>query len=53
MTVKELIKELRQFDGKLEVRVVDRNEGWDDSIYAVVEDTYGIDSDTQMAILLN
>lgn len=53
MTVRQLIEELQEFDGDLEVRVVDRNAGWDDSIYAVVGETYGIDSDTQMAILLN
>lgn len=53
MTVGELRRELSQYDDSLEVRVVDRIDGWSDSIYMLLPDTYGIDSEKQMAICLN
>lgn len=53
MTVGELRAELALYDDNLEVRVVDRAAGWNDSIYMLLPDTYGIDSEKQMAICLN
>lgn len=52
MNVGELIKELESYDPNLEVRIVNRSEGWDDPIFMVVPDTYGL-SDAQMGICIN
>lgn len=52
MTVKELIMELESYAPNLEVRIVNRTEGWDDPIFVVLPDTYGL-SDTQMGICIN
>ena len=53
MTVKELIQELTPYDGDAEVRVVDREAGWDNSICLVTNETYGLDAETQVGLLLN
>lgn len=53
MKVKELIQQLSLYDGDAEVRVVDRDVGWDDSIYMVTNETYGLDEETQVGLLLN
>ena len=42
MTVEQLIEELSRFNGDLEVRVVDRNAGWSDGIWVVIDEHYGI-----------
>lgn len=53
MTVGELIAELSKYEPEREVRVVERVEGWDDSIYMVESEVYGLDPDTQVGICVN
>ena len=53
MPVEELIATLKAYPPASEVRIVDRAAGWDDEVYMVTNDTYGIDSDTQVGICVN
>ncbi len=53
MTVKELIETLNCYPPDSEVRVVDRAAGWDDEVYMVESDIYGLNPDEQVGICVN
>lgn len=53
MTVGELIEELKNWPEDTEVRIVDREAGWDSGIYMVESNVYGLDPDTQVGICAN
>ena len=53
MTVGELIEELGRYPHDYEVRVVEREEGWDSSIHMVESEVYGLDPDRQVGICVN
>ena len=53
MTVNELIQELSAYPGDFEVRIVDRIQGWDDTIHMVENEIYGLDPEKQVGICVN
>lgn len=53
MTVNELIRELSAYPGDFEVRIVDRVQEYDDSIYMVENEIYGLNPEKQVGICIN
>lgn len=53
MTVNELVQVLKDYPPDAEVRIVDRESGFDTSIMMVENETYGLDVETQVGIFVS
>ncbi len=53
MNVAELIEQLQKYPPENEVRIVDRERGFDDAIYMVECDVYGLWPEEQVGICIN
>ncbi len=53
MNVLGLIEELKKYPPEFEVRIIERKQGWDDSIYMVENELFGIDPEKQVGICVN
>lgn len=53
MTAAELIQELKAYPPETEVRIIDRENGYDASVLMIENETYGLDAETQVGIFVS